>query len=64
MESAARLTPTALLQHEAFFLGLARSLVRDEATARDVAQDTLVNALEHSPRRGRCVRSSAGHWTG
>lgn len=52
MDSAARLTPDALLAHEAFVLRLARSLVRDEATARDLAQETWLSALEHPPRQG------------
>ncbi|HVS18990.1 MAG TPA: sigma-70 family RNA polymerase sigma factor, partial [Planctomycetota bacterium] len=52
MDHAARLTPDALLAHEAFVLRLARSLVRDEATARDVAQETWLSALEHPPRPG------------
>jgi RNA polymerase sigma factor (sigma-70 family) len=52
MDSAARLTPDALLAHEAFVLRLARSLVRDEATAHDLAQETWLSALERPPREG------------
>src|SRR5688572_23803023 len=49
MHETANLTPDLLLRHEAFVLRLARSLVRDEASARDVAQETLMAALEHAP---------------
>lgn len=52
MDHAARLTPDALLTHEAFVLRIARSLVRDEATARDVVQETWLSALEHPPAPG------------
>lgn len=52
MDSAARLTPDALLAHEAFVLRLSRSLVRDEAAAQDLAQETWLSALEHPPREG------------
>lgn len=50
MDSASALTPETLLQHEAFVLRLARSLVRDDADARDVAQSALVSALAAPPR--------------
>jgi RNA polymerase sigma-70 factor, ECF subfamily len=46
---AAPLTADALLRHEAFVLRLARSLVRNEASAEDIAQETLLSALEHRP---------------
>lgn len=52
MESAPQLTPDLLLSHEAFVLRLARSLVRDEAAAHDLAQDAFVAALEHRPHPG------------
>ncbi len=43
------LTPDALLSHEAFVLRLARSLTRDEASAHDLAQDTMMAALKSPP---------------
>lgn len=46
------LSPETLLRHEEFVLRLARTLVRGEADAREVAQRTLVAALEHPPRHG------------
>jgi RNA polymerase sigma-70 factor (ECF subfamily) len=46
---AAPLTADALLRHEAFVLRLARSLVRNEASAEDIAQEALLSALEHRP---------------
>ncbi|HVS17449.1 MAG TPA: sigma-70 family RNA polymerase sigma factor [Planctomycetota bacterium] len=49
MPETAALTPDLLLSHEAFVLRLARSLVRDEASARDVTQETLMAALRHGP---------------
>jgi RNA polymerase sigma-70 factor (ECF subfamily) len=52
MHETANLTPDLLLRHEAFVLRLARSLVRDEAGARDVAQETLLAALKHAPEPG------------
>lgn len=52
MNDSSALTPDLLLSHEAFVLRLARSLVRDEASARDVTQETLLAALKHSPAPG------------
>lgn len=49
MNSAARLTPQALLEHQAFVLSLARSLTRDESSAEDLTQDAFVTALTNSP---------------
>lgn len=49
MHGSPQLSSDALLQHEAFVLRLARSLVRDEATAQDVAQEVWMNALETPP---------------
>jgi RNA polymerase sigma-70 factor (ECF subfamily) len=49
---AAPLSADALLRHEAFVLRLARSLVRNEASAEDIAQETLLSALEHRPPSG------------
>ncbi len=68
-----RPTARALLEHTEFLRALARSLVRDAATADDVVQDTMVRALERPPRHrdnlrgwlGRVVRnlSLGGHRT-
>jgi DNA-directed RNA polymerase specialized sigma24 family protein len=41
----------ALLAHAGWVRGLALQLVRDAAEAEDLAQDTLVAALEHPPQR-------------
>lgn len=68
MEDIARLTPEFLLRHEGFVLALARSLVQDDAAARDVAQETWLTLLDHQPRAGsargwlaRVVRSRASN---
>jgi len=45
----AQLTPQALVEHRSFVLALARSLTRDEASAEDLAQDALVEALARPP---------------
>lgn len=45
-----------LRDHAAWARGLARSLVRDDATADDVVQDTWVAAMEHPPDRDRPLR--------
>ena len=50
MDAAASLSHEALLAHEGFVLALARTLVRDEATARDLAQETLLTGLQRPPR--------------
>lgn len=49
MTETSALTPDLLLRHEAFVLRLARSLVRDDASAQDVTQETLLAALRHAP---------------
>jgi RNA polymerase sigma-70 factor (ECF subfamily) len=53
MESASPLTAEILMRHEAFVLRLARTLVRGESNAEDVAQRTLAAAIESPPRHGR-----------
>ncbi|MCI0340607.1 MAG: sigma-70 family RNA polymerase sigma factor [Planctomycetales bacterium] len=54
MSSGVPTQPEALLSHADFVRGLARSLLADEGTAEDVAQDALVAALERPPEeRGR-----------
>lgn len=50
MDAPNPLTPDLLLQHESFVLRLARGLVRDDATARDVAQETMLSALRTPPQ--------------
>jgi len=52
MDHAHSLTPESLLGHQQFVLRLARTLVRDESDAEEVAQKTLASALEHPPRHG------------
>src|SRR5262245_44812636 len=47
----------ALLSHREFVRRLARSLVRDDATAEDVAQDVLVAAWRHPPRAPGALRT-------
>ncbi len=46
-----------LLEHQPSMQRLARQLVRDEATAEDVVQDTWIRVLNHSSRWPRAVRS-------
>lgn len=46
-----------LLQHRAFVRSLARRLVRDEARAEDVVQDTYVTALLNPPRHAGALRA-------
>ncbi|MEL6715816.1 MAG: sigma factor, partial [Planctomycetota bacterium] len=50
-----RLSPAALLEHADWVRALARRLVRDEATADDVAQEALSVAIERPPRAGGSV---------
>lgn len=52
MDHAHSLTPESLLGHQQFVLRLARTLVRDESDAEEVAQKTLASALERPPRHG------------
>ena len=52
MSTSARLTIDALLDHQSFVLALARSLVRDEHRAHDLAQETWMRALERLPEPG------------
>ncbi len=49
--------PRWLLEHGTFIRALARSLVRDDPRADDVAQQTFLAALEHPPRRDEAPRS-------
>lgn len=50
--SADRADPAALVAHADAIRRLARSLVADDATADDVAQETMRVGLEHPPRAG------------
>lgn len=45
-------TIEALLEHESWVRQLALTLVREDSSARDVAQEVWVRALEHPPRLG------------
>ncbi|MBL8860461.1 MAG: sigma-70 family RNA polymerase sigma factor [Planctomycetes bacterium] len=56
------LTHESLLRHEAFVLRLARTLVRGEADAEEVAQRTLASAVEHPPKHAG-VRAWLAHVT-
>ena len=40
----------ALLEHQEFVRALAKSLIRDSASAEDVAQETWLSALTNPPR--------------
>jgi RNA polymerase sigma-70 factor (ECF subfamily) len=48
--SEAHFQPAALEQHRAFLRRLARELVRGEAAAEDLVQETFLRALERPPR--------------
>ncbi|MHC4341039.1 MAG: RNA polymerase sigma factor, partial [Planctomycetota bacterium] len=50
-------TPEALLEHAGFLRGLARSLLYDPGQAEDVVQETLLVALERSPRHRSRMRA-------
>ncbi len=52
MEATSHLTSEDLLRHETFVLALARSLLGDEASAQDIAQETWLSALRRPPRAG------------
>jgi len=54
MESIA---PEALLQHGSFVRSLARSLIGDEQLAEDIAQETLLVALERPPLSAGALRT-------
>jgi len=50
--SDAAFSPEQLLAHAPFVRALARALVRDDAAADDLAQESLLAALQRPPRRG------------
>jgi len=52
-------TPESLLEHRAFACAIARALVGDEHEAEDVAQESVLSALERPPR-GKNVRGWFG----
>lgn len=56
LPSDLRLEPAELLAHAPWVRRLARALVRDDATADDVEQQTWLAALTHPPRRGDPIR--------
>jgi len=47
-----------LLSHRPFVRALARRLVRDEARAEDVVQETWLAALRRPPRHAGALRAS------
>jgi RNA polymerase sigma-70 factor (ECF subfamily) len=49
------LLPEELLSHAAWMRSLARSLVRDEASADDIVQETFAVVAERAPERPRAV---------
>ncbi len=51
MEAMKEKDADVLLEHAAFVRALSRRLVRDESTADDVAQQTMLAALKHPPRQ-------------
>ena len=51
------MNPEQLLTHIGFVKSLAKSLVLDEHRATDIAQNTLLAALENPPAEGRPVRA-------
>ena len=49
-----------LLTHRPFVRALARSLVRDDARADDLVQDTYLTAMKNPPRHSRSLRAWLG----
>ena len=49
-----------LLSHRPFVRSLARSLVRDDARADDLVQDTYLTAMKNPPRHSRSLRAWLG----
>jgi RNA polymerase sigma-70 factor (ECF subfamily) len=49
--------PVELVEHAAFVRRLAFHLLRDDADADDAAQETMLRAIERSPREGGGVRA-------
>jgi RNA polymerase sigma-70 factor (ECF subfamily) len=54
---------TTLLEHREWVRRLARTLVRDEATADDLAQDTWVVAISRPPAHASSLRAWLGRVT-
>jgi RNA polymerase sigma-70 factor (ECF subfamily) len=52
VDHASNWTPESLLRHEEFVLRLARTLVRAESDAEEVAQRTFASAVENPPKHG------------
>jgi len=50
MDHASQWTPESLLRHEEFVLRLARTLVRSDSDAEEIAQRTFASALNTPPR--------------
>ena len=51
------MNPENLLAHVDFVRGLARSLVLDESSAEDVAQQAFLAAIRHPPDEGKPIQS-------
>ena len=49
-----------LLSHRPFVRSLARSLVRDDARADDLVQETYLTAMKNPPRHSRSLRAWLG----
>lgn len=56
MEHASTIRPEDLLSHMSWARALARQLVRDDATADDVVQDSMAAALQSPPAADRPLR--------
>jgi RNA polymerase sigma factor (sigma-70 family) len=56
MNTSGSVPVQALLEHHDFVRRLARSLVRDDASAEDLAQETWLAALESPPREVQSLR--------
>ncbi|MCE9593417.1 MAG: RNA polymerase sigma factor [Planctomycetes bacterium] len=56
MKTSGTVPVQTLLEHHDFVRRLARSLVRDEAAADDLAQETWLAVLESPPREARSLR--------
>ena len=57
MSEAADFQPAELELQRAFLQRLARQLVRGEAAAEDLVQETFLRALQHPPASATALRS-------
>lgn len=60
MSDSSHLDPQLLLRHEPFVRSVARALLRDEAGADDVVQQTWLTALRRAPDRADSLRAWLG----